>query len=164
VYPPCDTRALEQLPLGPRPTSVLTIVSIAQFRPEKDHALQLRAFALLLRKAREKTREGRSNNAQGLVPDAAASTVPRVRLVLAGAVRHAADKRRLEKLQDLAAELGLTSDEVHFAPNLPRSALMELYGSAAVGLHTMWNEHFGIGVVEMMVRSTSQTIGASLAT
>eukprot|EP00965_Chrysotila_dentata_P243561 6205480-Pleurochrysis_carterae.AAC.2 len=72
---------------GPRPTSVLTIVSIAQFRPEKDHALQLRAFALLLRKAREKTREGRSNNAQGLVPDAAGSTVPRVRLVLAGAVR-----------------------------------------------------------------------------
>ena len=25
-----------------------------------------------------------------------------------------------------------------------------LLGGASVGLHTMWNEHFGIGVVEMM--------------
>jgi len=28
--------------------------------------------------------------------------------------------------------------------------LGELMAGAAVGIHTMWNEHFGIGVVEMM--------------
>jgi hypothetical protein len=42
VYPPCNTTALAALPLGGRERLV---VSVAQFRPEKDHALQLRAFA-----------------------------------------------------------------------------------------------------------------------
>jgi alpha-1,2-mannosyltransferase len=37
-----------------------------------------------------------------------------------------------------------------FQPNLSRSELHEWYGRAAAGVHTMWNEHFGIGVVEMM--------------
>uniref|UniRef100_A0A7S4EZ33 Glycosyl transferase family 1 domain-containing protein n=2 Tax=Chrysotila carterae TaxID=13221 RepID=A0A7S4EZ33_CHRCT len=38
---------------------------------------------------------------------------------------------------------------------------MELYGSAAVGLHTMWNEHFGIGVVEMMAAGVPSIAHAS---
>jgi len=42
VYPPCNTTALAALPLGGRERLV---ISVAQFRPEKDHALQLRAFA-----------------------------------------------------------------------------------------------------------------------
>lgn len=42
IYPPCNTSALSQLPLGERSK---TIVSVAQFRPEKNHELQLRAFA-----------------------------------------------------------------------------------------------------------------------
>jgi alpha-1,2-mannosyltransferase len=46
VYPPCDTSELSRMPLEPRRNEIL---SVAQFRPEKDHALQLRAFALLLR-------------------------------------------------------------------------------------------------------------------
>ena len=37
-----------------------------------------------------------------------------------------------------------------FAPNLPLAELRALLARAAVGLHCMWNEHFGIGVVEMM--------------
>ena len=44
VYPPCDTRALQALPLDRRLKRIY-IVSVAQFRPEKDHALQLRALA-----------------------------------------------------------------------------------------------------------------------
>ena len=35
-------------------------------------------------------------------------------------------------------------------PHLFSAAVRELLGMASVGLHTMWNEHFGIGVVEMM--------------
>ena len=63
----------------------------------------------------------------------------------------------------LSEELGLISSlatevsdllrdvvEVVFAPNLKYSELIELLGHSAVGLHTMWNEHFGIGVVEML--------------
>ena len=87
--------------------------------------------------------------------------------MVAGAVRHADDERRLAELKTLAESLlgggasgagaaGAPADQtanvtgaIRFAPNLSLPELRELFGSAAVGLHTMWNEHFGIGVVEM---------------
>ena len=34
--------------------------------------------------------------------------------------------------------------------NIPLAELRAALGAATAGLHTMWNEHFGIGVVEMM--------------
>ena len=50
VFPPCDTAALAGLPLD-RKLKRLYLVSLAQFRPEKDHALQLRALAAARRRA-----------------------------------------------------------------------------------------------------------------
>lgn len=107
----------------------------------QDHALQLRAFALLLDKWR-----------------AIGSPPPRPTLVLAGAVRHAADQERLDALVGLSRTLlAQDADAVHFAANLPHAALHEAMGAAAVGLHTMWNEHFGIGVVEMLAAGARGT-------
>eukprot|EP00798_Chlamydomonas_sp_ICE-L_P016151 gene16151-22311_t len=48
VYPPCDTEELQKLPLDRR-LKELFIVSVAQFRPEKNHRLQLEAFAMIKR-------------------------------------------------------------------------------------------------------------------
>ena len=45
VYPPCNTTSLSALPLD-RKLKSLYLVSLAQFRPEKNHAKQLRSFAL----------------------------------------------------------------------------------------------------------------------
>merc|ERR1712226_1307462 len=45
VYPPCDTETLQNLNIHNRENVVL---SVGQFRPEKDHALQIRSFAKLL--------------------------------------------------------------------------------------------------------------------
>jgi len=42
---------------------------------------------------------------------------------------------------------------VDFVVNCSFDELKAWLGQASVGLHTMWNEHFGIGVVEMMVRA-----------
>ena len=39
LFPPCNTTQLQLLPLQPREKIVL---SVGQFRPEKDHALQIR--------------------------------------------------------------------------------------------------------------------------
>jgi glycosyltransferase involved in cell wall biosynthesis len=50
VYPPCDVSGLAALPLD-RALKRLSLVSVAQFRPEKDHRAQLEAYALLLRAA-----------------------------------------------------------------------------------------------------------------
>lgn len=50
VFPPCNTKSLQTLPLE-RPQKPLYIISVAQFRPEKDHALQLEALALARKNA-----------------------------------------------------------------------------------------------------------------
>jgi alpha-1,2-mannosyltransferase len=128
VYPPCDTSELSRLPLAPRRNEIL---SVAQFRPEKDHALQLRAFALLLSTHPELERD------------------ESVVLVLLGGMRNEADRARVDALRELAAHLGV-AERVRFELNAPLATLHEHLGSAAAGLHTMWNEHFGIGVVELM--------------
>ena len=44
VFPPCNTLALQQLQLD-RKLKRLYLISVAQFRPEKNHRLQLEAFA-----------------------------------------------------------------------------------------------------------------------
>lgn len=50
VYPPCDTTDLQLLPLD-RKLKHLYLASVAQFRPEKNHRLQLEAFALARQRA-----------------------------------------------------------------------------------------------------------------
>lgn len=52
VYPPCDTTELQRLPLD-RKLKHLFLVSVNQFRPEKNHRLQLQAFALAKQQAGE---------------------------------------------------------------------------------------------------------------
>lgn len=127
VFPPCDTRSLEDLPLGGREDVVL---SIGQFRPEKDHALQLRAFARMLERYPEMRERG-------------------PRLVLLGSCRGEADEARVRWLRGMAGDLGV-GGAVEFVLNQPYPVLRGWLGRASAGLHTMWNEHFGIGVVEMM--------------
>mmetsp|Transcript_63678 Transcript_63678/g.94538 ORF Transcript_63678/g.94538 Transcript_63678/m.94538 type:complete len:293 (+) Transcript_63678:92-970(+) len=129
VYPPCDTKSLEDLPLENRKDIIL---SIGQFRPEKDHALQLRSFALLLKKYPDDTKKTWN-----------------VKLALVGSCRGPDDEQRVEELRNLSASLDI-SDSVEFVLNRPYPELREYLGRASVGIHTMWNEHFGIGVVEMM--------------
>jgi alpha-1,2-mannosyltransferase len=49
VFPPCNTTDFQKIPLDlARRHASAHVVSIAQFRPEKAHRLQLEAFALLL--------------------------------------------------------------------------------------------------------------------
>jgi len=129
VYPPCDTRSLEVLPLDDRERVVL---SIGQFRPEKDHTLQIRSFARMLAEHVE-VRSG----ARG------------AKLVLVGSCRDTEDEGRVARLRDLAKMLGV-GRQTEFVLNQPFPVLKSWFGRASVGIHTMWNEHFGIGVVEMM--------------
>ncbi|KAJ1927217.1 asparagine-linked glycosylation protein [Tieghemiomyces parasiticus] len=126
VYPPCDTDAFQSFPIDSRPN---TIVSVAQFRPEKNHAQQLRAFALYLRRP---------------------TAQPGVRLVVLGSCRNQQDQDRVVKLQTLAGELGV-ADRVEFVVNASFPELQLRLATALIGLHTMVEEHFGIGIVELMV-------------
>ncbi len=103
-------------------------ISIGQFRPEKDHLLQIKAFQVLLTDHPE-------------LKDA--------RLMLVGSCRDEDDLNRVKNLKIKAKELGI-EENVEFHTNVQYSQLMALLSRAAIGLHTMWNEHFGICVVELM--------------
>lgn len=70
-------------------------------------------------------------------------------LVIIGSTRNHDDKELQLRLVREAARLDL-ADHVRFEVNQPYRVLCEYMQSGAVGLHTMWNEHFGISVVEMM--------------
>ncbi|KAF8497476.1 mannosyltransferase [Russula emetica] len=137
VYPPCDTRALSDLPLERRPSLLL---SIAQFRPEKDHAAQIRMMASL----------------QTRYPEHHQS----MRLLLVGGVRNEGDSARLEELKELADSLQV-SEYVDFVVNAPYSRVLELLGEASIGLNTMVDEHFGINVVEFMAAGVIPIVHAS---
>jgi len=140
VYPPCNTTQFRKLPLereGRTENSrygshsqVESILSIGQFRPEKDHPLQVAAFAALLNRLPQERRK-------------------MVRLVLVGGCRHADDFKRVEALQSLCEDFQI-SDQVDFRLNVSFEELTESLARATLGIHTMYNEHFGIGVVELM--------------
>jgi alpha-1,2-mannosyltransferase len=125
LFPPCDTVALKDLPIDRREP---IIVSIGQFRPEKDHVLQVKSLAVLLKKF-PKWRDAK--------------------LIMIGSCRGSEDEGLVRELQNLIESLGL-EDSVEFILNQPYSIVKEWLAKASIGLHTMWNEHFGIGVVEMM--------------
>lgn len=137
VYPPADTAALQALPLDRRLKRVY-VISVAQFRPEKDHQLQLRAFAAARARA------------ERLGDSSVADAILSARLQLVGGCRGIEDEARLEELRQLAKELNLSDEIVEFRVNVPFEELHELLGDAVAGLHSMIDEHFGISVVEYM--------------
>ncbi|GAA5902944.1 alpha-1,2-mannosyltransferase ALG11 [Sporobolomyces salmoneus] len=127
LYPPCDTTSLSPLPLSSPPRNPFQILSLSQFRPEKEHSLQLETLSQLF----------------SLLP----SYRSKVRLILAGSVRNEGDESRVKTLRELAKKLRI-EQEVEFRINKDWNELRGLLGSSGVGLHTMFDEHFGITLVE----------------
>ena len=130
LYPPCDTRKFLSLPLEPKDKEPFLIVSIGQFRPEKRQQLQFEVI----------------RNLRSVFTSA---DWRRMKLILIGGCRNREDEERVEWLKEEARKLKVL-DQVEFKLNISFSELREIVGKATVGLHTMWNEHFGIGVVELM--------------
>jgi alpha-1,2-mannosyltransferase len=134
-YPPCTVEEFLKFPLErPRKRQIL---SIGQFRPEKNHKLQLTT----LRK----------------VIDSNPSKYGDVVLVMfclnvkaiAGSCRAEDDEKRLEKLKELSQALKLDKN-VKFCKNLPWKDLCKELEESMIGFHTMKDEHFGIVLVELI--------------
>ncbi|KAG7264750.1 hypothetical protein CRUP_009072 [Coryphaenoides rupestris] len=138
VYPPCAVEHFLDAPLleeedggGRGGQGEEEAPLLGGFRPEKDHWLQIRAFKKLVdRRVSLRDRES-------------------LRLVLVGGCRNQEDQDRVLMLRGLCQELGV-GEHVDFRLNVPFEELKRELRSATIGLHTMWNEHFGIGVVECM--------------
>lgn len=131
VYPPCEVMHLKSLEHIENSNEII-ILSIGQFRPEKNHPLQLQAMYEL---------RTLLNRNEGMWTQ--------IHLVIVGSCRNDEDYERLKNMQDLTKHLSLENN-VEFKVNVPYVELIELYKKASIGIHTMWNEHFGIGIVECM--------------
>ena len=108
------------------------LLYISQFRPEKNHNLILRAFARMTH-----PEIGQSSK-----------VISKARLTLLGSVRKSTeDEMMVYKLRLLAHELKIT-DRVDFLIGAPWKQKMDLLQRSWIGVNGMWNEHFGIGVVE----------------
>lgn len=70
-------------------------------------------------------------------------------LVFIGSCRGAADEARVKDMKDLCRHLSLENN-VQFRVNVSYDELKKELQEGTIGLHAMWNEHFGIGVVECM--------------
>lgn len=140
VYPSCDTRAMNKFPLEGRER---IIFSLAQFRPEKDHAAQLHAFRHFL----------------SAFPEYA-KPEQQVKLVMVGGSRNAEDAARVEGLRALAKELNV-EEHVEIIVNASYAEMLNWLSRASIGLSTMVDEHFGINVVEFMAAGVIPVTHAS---
>ncbi|KAJ3315948.1 hypothetical protein HDV04_000155 [Boothiomyces sp. JEL0838] len=131
VYPPCDTLSLIKFELDPDSRQRI-ILSVAQFRPEKDHELQINCFSELLKRYPEYSKGKKA-----------------VKLVLIGGVRNQGDQERVDKLQTMIDNLHL-KDNVEIVKNAPYELLLNYLSVSLIGIHTMHNEHFGISLIEYM--------------
>ncbi|KAL4715406.1 hypothetical protein ACJJTC_015177 [Scirpophaga incertulas] len=132
VFPPCEVSELKQLCSLVTEADPIVILSVAQFRPEKDHPLMLQAMYELRNL---------------LIKNELLWN--KIKLVLVGGCRNEEDEQRVRHLKDLARHLSLEGS-VQFVVNAPFARLLQLYQTSSLALHAMWNEHFGIGVVECM--------------
>ncbi|KAG8194103.1 hypothetical protein JTE90_003044 [Oedothorax gibbosus] len=135
VYPPCDVSQFNNIPLESH-NGKSRFLSIAQFRPEKDHQLQIRAFHQFISELELGTNPVKNNG-------------PLPTLVLVGSCRDEGDSRRVDGLKNLCENLGILKN-VEFKVNLSFRDVMKEMENASVALHTMRDEHFGIGIVECM--------------
>lgn len=178
VYPPCNVTQLAALPLD-RKLKSLYLVSLAQFRPEKNHAKQLRAFAA----ARERASAEWTHSSEAVLA---------ARLKLIGSCRNQGDEQRVAHLvslnpisspskavafslfyavflkpcpsEDVTYYCGEQRELAHglkvaecvdFCVNAPFQDVQQLLAGAVGGLHTMLDEHFGISIVEYMAAGNS---------
>ena len=126
VYPPCDiTCFVNAQQMRTERTNHWRLISIGQFRPEKDHMQQIEIMKILL--------DNKAN----------------VKLTVIGATRNKEDKKILRDLQDKVAFYKL-GERVTFKENISRNDIVKYLAESDLGIHTMKFEHFGISIVEMM--------------
>ena len=126
LFPPCDLSPFKAIKRDfNNKDHGQVVMSLSQFRPEKNHKLQL---------------------------EIAAETVKRlsnVKFIFIGGCRGIEDEERVKGLKKYAESLGILKS-VDFRLNLSFDELLENIKMATIGLHTMHEEHFGIGIVELM--------------
>ncbi|CAR27609.1 hypothetical protein ZYGR_0N00910 [Zygosaccharomyces rouxii] len=140
IYPPCST---EKLVLKhdnwERKNQV---VVIAQFRPEKRHELIIGSFAQFIATLNNKF-------------DAPV-------LILIGSTRSQEDRDYVRQLSSWAHdELSIPKELLKFHTDCPYEQIKKYLSESTYGINAMWNEHFGIAVVEYVASGLIPLVHAS---
>ncbi|KAL2808718.1 hypothetical protein BJX63DRAFT_20744 [Aspergillus granulosus] len=139
VFPPTAVLEIQStIPVNPKSETsrTPTILYIAQFRPEKNHPLILRSFARFLERYKER-RSGEEDN-----------TAAEPQLLLIGTVRPSSpDETHIYNLRLLAHELRIRNNTT-FLCDASWPTILSHLSTSSIGVNAMWNEHFGICVVE----------------
>ena len=125
LFPPCNVSDVFGASLSHRRNE---IVYLAQFRKEKNHPLLVEAMRMLVYELH--------------VMDA--------RMIFVGSVRGQQDIEAVAALR-LSIQSCRLEKFIEIRCDLPWSDVVAVLTSASIGANAMWNEHFGIGVVEYMV-------------
>lgn len=141
LYPPCSTESLSTSEVIGRENKLLYI---AQFRPEKRHLLIVDEYLKFLNDLRD-----------AKVP---VSDWPKV--VFLGSCKTTDDSFVLDSLKEQVEELNL-KEHFEFIVDCSFEEVKEALGTCKFGLNAMWNEHFGIGVVEYATSGVVPIVHAS---
>ena len=129
LYPPCSISLYKEAAKNKDRQNI--IVSFAQFRPEKNQAMQIKILSDLKKKL-------------GIYPE-----LEDLELHLIGGVRNSDDQKIFDGLNNYARQLGVQK-YVKFLQNGTTEQITEEFSKAKIGIHTMIDEHFGITLIEMM--------------
>lgn len=140
IYPPCSTEKLivhdEQ---WDRKNQAIVL---AQFRPEKRHELILQSYSQFLEI------EGDISHAP--------------KLILIGSTRSQADRDYVNHLREWSStDLKIPSNLVEFQTDCSYEKIKVYLRESSYGINGMWNEHFGIAVVEYAASGLIPLVHAS---
>lgn len=130
IYPPCGIEKTAKDIKIMNDKRNLRILSLGQYRPEKDQKMQLFIFKRIL-----------DELVGNIMYD-------ELEFYMIGGCRNDKDFELLNKLKKLAIDLGINK-KVKFIYNVDCDELNTLLETSLIGIHTMKDEHFGIGIVEM---------------
>ncbi|KAH3670348.1 hypothetical protein WICMUC_004844 [Wickerhamomyces mucosus] len=144
LYPPCSTENFvnpEEFNNKEKWTRDNSIVVLAQFRPEKRHLLIIEQYSIFLSQLAE------------------ISVAPK--LILIGSIRNDNDKDYVNELKEKSRKLKIPSSHIEFQLDLPFNEVLKFLRTSSYGLNAMWNEHFGIAVVEYVANGLIPIVHAS---
>lgn len=147
LYPPCGTEFLAETitiktnqPSEPKKREN-SLLYIAQFRPEKRHSLILNEFKEFI--------------CTNTIP---INKIPKI--IFLGSCRTPDDTETLEAIKKEIIQLELSS-YIELVVDCSYDTIVELLSTVKFGLNAMWNEHFGIGVVEYLSKGVIPLVHAS---
>lgn len=140
IYPPCSTEKL--ITKDETWNRKNQAIVIAQFRPEKRHELIINSFAQFLE----------------TIDDV--SEPPK--LILIGSTRSQEDKDYVEHLREWSSkELHIPENLLQFHTDCSYEKIKSYLSESTYGINAMWNEHFGIAVVEYAASGLIPLVHAS---